>query len=96
MTPSAVTTIADAHSVGTILCFLVEPSHRGRGIARQWLQAACDGLRQQGLRVVQVNPRTAPASAAANHFGPLAMSLSAGFTVEREDDDGSVWVSRRL
>jgi GNAT superfamily N-acetyltransferase len=88
--------IVDAQDVGTILCFLVEPSHRGRGIARQLLEAACDGLRKQGLQFAEANPRTASTSAAENHFGPLTMYLSAGFTIEREDDDGSVWVRRRL
>jgi len=88
--------IADAEQVGAILCFLIEPSHRGRGIARRLLEAACDGLRDQGLRIAEANPRTSPRSAAENHFGPLQMYLSAGFTVEREDDDGSVWVRRQL
>ena len=82
--------------VGTILCFLVETSRRGRGIARQLLEAACDGLRKQGLRIAEANPRTASTSAAENHFGPLTMYLSAGFTIAREDDGGSVWVRRHL
>jgi GNAT superfamily N-acetyltransferase len=88
--------VPDAQQVGTILCFLVEPSLRGRGVARRLLEAACDGLRKQGLSVVEANPRTTPTSAAGNHFGPLSMYLAAGFTVYREDDDGSVWVRRSL
>ena len=88
--------IADAEQVGAIICFLVEPSQRGRGVARQLLEAACDGLRRQGLRVAEANPRTAADSAAANHFGPLGLYLSAGFSVHREDDDGSVYVRRAL
>ena len=88
--------VTGANDVGTILCFLVEPSLRGRGVARQLLQAACDGLRKQGLLIAEANPRTAPTSAAENHFGPLKMYLTAGFTVYREDDDGSVWVRRAL
>ncbi len=84
--------VAEVETVGTILCFLVEPSHRGRGIARQLLAAACDGLRQRGMHVVEANPRTTPTSAAQNHFGPLSLYLSAGFVVVREDNDGSVWV----
>jgi hypothetical protein len=28
--------VSDAQDVGTILCFLVEPSHRGRGVARSF------------------------------------------------------------
>ena len=88
--------IQDAEQVGAIICFLVEPCHRGRGVARQLLEAACDGLRLQGLRIAEGNPRTATDSAAANHFGPLSMYLSAGFSVYREDDDGSVYVRRTL
>ena len=87
---------SDADQVGVIICFLVEPSHRGQGIARQLLEAACDGLRAQGLHIAEANPRTASISPAENHFGPLSMYLSAGFTVSREDDDGSVFVRRPL
>ena len=86
----------DAEQVGAIICFLVEPSHRGRGVARKLLEAACDGLRQQGLRIAEANPRTAATSAAENHFGPLSLYLSAGFSVHREDEDGSVYVRRTL
>jgi len=88
--------IPDAEQVGTIICFLVEPSHRGRGVARQLLEAACDGLRLQGLCIAEANPRTESGSAAANHFGPLSLYLSAGFSVFREEDDGSVYVRRTL
>jgi GNAT superfamily N-acetyltransferase len=88
--------IADAEQVGAIVCFLVEPSQRGRGIARQLLDAACEGLRKQGLRFAEANPRTDSTSAAENHFGPLGLYLSAGFSVHREDEDGSVYVRRAL
>jgi ribosomal protein S18 acetylase RimI-like enzyme len=86
----------DAEHVGVIICFLVEPSYRGRGVARQLLEAACDGLRSQGLLFAEANPRTSSSSPAENHFGPLSLYKSAGFTVHREDDDGSVYVRLRL
>ncbi len=86
----------DAEQVGAIICFLVEPSYRGRGVARQLLEAACEGLREQGLRIAEANPRTTSVSAAENHFGPLSLYLSAGFKVHREDGDGSVYVRRNL
>ena len=88
--------VSDVESLGTILCFLVEPSLRGRGVARQLLQAACDGLRMQGLRIAEANPRTTSTSAAENHFGPLKMYLTAGFKVHRDDGDGSAWVRLAL
>ena len=86
----------DAERVGAIVCFLVQPSHRGRGIARQLLEAACHGLRRQGLQIAEANPRTSASTAAENHFGPLSLYLSAGFVVHREDNDGSVFVRRAL
>ena len=81
-----------AEQVGAIICFLVEPSNRGRGVARQLLEAACEGLKKQGLHIAEANPRTVSTSAAENHFGPLSLYLSAGFTIHREDEDGSVYV----
>jgi GNAT superfamily N-acetyltransferase len=33
--------IPNAESVGTIVCFLVAPEYRGKGVARLLLQAAC-------------------------------------------------------
>jgi GNAT superfamily N-acetyltransferase len=88
--------IAQADATGCILCFLVAPSLRGQGIAKSLLQAACDGLAAQGLKFVEANPRTGTASPAANHYGPLAMYLAAGFAIDRDSDDGSVWVRKPL
>jgi hypothetical protein len=48
------------------------------------------------LRFAEANPRTEATSSAENHFGPLRLYLSAGFTVHRTDDDGSVYVRRAL
>jgi GNAT superfamily N-acetyltransferase len=88
--------VDDAARRGVILCFLVAPSARGQGIARALLEAASDGLRDQGLAVIEANPRTGDVGPAQNHFGPLSMYLAAGFTVDRTDADGSVWVSKPL
>lgn len=88
--------IADAEQVGTILCFLVAPSARGRGVATALLNAACGHLREQGLLRVEANPRPSAQGTAENHFGHLSMYLAAGFTVRRTDPDGSVWVGKEL
>jgi hypothetical protein len=60
------------------------------------LEAACEGLRRQGLRFAEGYPSAESASAAENHCGPLGLYLSAGFSVHREDEDGSVHVRREL
>ncbi|GAB3255465.1 GNAT family N-acetyltransferase [Chitinimonas naiadis] len=88
--------VPDAAERGTILCFLVAPRLRGQGVATALLAAACEGLKAAGLRWVEANPRGESTSMTENHFGPLRMYLAAGFTVDRHDDDGSVWVSKQL
>ena len=88
--------LPESESVGAIVCFLVAPRHRGKGVARLLLRAACTGLRNQGMAIAEAYPRTNPTTAAENHFRPLALYLSEGFTVHREDADGSVCVRYRL
>ena len=86
----------DAAATGVIVCFVVAPDLRGQGIARALLDAACAGLAAQGLAYAQARPRRQAATAAENHLGPLSMYLAAGFAVMREDDEGNVWVRKRL
>ena len=86
----------NSENVGAIVCFLVAPHRRGEGIARVLLEAACGGLRAQGMTIAEANPRPDAKTAADNHFGPLSLYLSSGFTVHREDADGSVYVRRSL
>ena len=86
----------DAATIGSIFCFIVAPTHRGQGIAKALLSAACEGLRAQGMRIAEAKPVKDAKSAAANHFGPLSMYLAAGFAVVREDDEGNVFVQKAL
>ena len=86
----------DTEQVGAIICFVVAPQFRRQGVSSALLAAACEGLRAQGLRIAEANPRPEATSAAENHFGPLAMYLAAGFGVHRTDDDGSVYVRKLL
>jgi GNAT superfamily N-acetyltransferase len=86
----------DVEKVGAIVCFLVAPQHRGKGIARRLLDAACDGLAAQGLGIAEANPETDAKTDAENHVGPLCLYLKSGFQIHREDDDGTVYVRRSL
>ncbi len=83
-------------TVGAIVCFLIAPGYRGEGIARFLLEAACEGLREQGMTIAEANPRPQAKTPADNHFGPLSLYLGSGFVVHREDSDGSVYVRRAL
>lgn len=88
--------IPEAGHVGQIACFVVAREQRRSGVARELLEQACAMLRDQGLRVAEANPSRDAATDAANHYGPLALYLSAGFRVVRERDDGLVVVRRPL
>lgn len=64
---------------GAIVCFLVAPGFRGKGIARQLLAAVCGGFKDQGLAFVEGYPSTSAKTAGQNHHGPLELYLDEGF-----------------
>ncbi len=85
----------ESDRLGVIFCFVVAPELRGRGVASGLLAAACDMLRTQGLQAARAKPVKSATGAAANHLGPLALYLKAGFRVVREDGD-DVFVEKSL
>ena len=80
---------------GAIVCFIVAPGKRQLGIARELLQAAVDGLQEQGLAYAIAYPRTDAKKASQNYHGPLSMYLSAGFEIVKEEE-GLVVVRKPL
>jgi GNAT superfamily N-acetyltransferase len=88
---------ASDEGVGNVVCFVVAPAWRRRGVARLLLDHACDSLRQQGLTVVQAYPARQADTPGGMHFGPLKLYLDTGFTVWRDvPDDPSVTVRKSL
>ncbi|MBP6903524.1 MAG: GNAT family N-acetyltransferase, partial [Burkholderiaceae bacterium] len=86
----------DQDSIGVIFCFVVDPVHRGQGVATALLDAACEAFRAAGLKTAQAKPAKQAEGAAANHLGPLAMYLAAGFSVVAELPNGDVIVRKQL
>jgi ribosomal protein S18 acetylase RimI-like enzyme len=86
----------DAASIGQITCFIVSKSHRGTGVAKALLMAACEGFRSQNLRIVEATAYPSAESDAQNHYGPLSMYLAAGFTEQSTDEEGYVNVRLHL
>jgi GNAT superfamily N-acetyltransferase len=76
----------DATPVGSIACFVVAPPYRRSGVARQLLDAACDGFRRAGLAFAEGYPRRGTGSDAHAFHGPLDLYLSAGFAIALEND----------
>jgi ribosomal protein S18 acetylase RimI-like enzyme len=79
-------------AVGSIMCFLVAPAYRGKGVCRSLLDAACDMFRREKLEVAEGYPTaTNPVRgsmdipwAEENYKGPLSMYLKAGFKIHRQ------------
>jgi GNAT superfamily N-acetyltransferase len=79
-----------AEQVGSIMCFLEAPGHRGRGSGTALLNVACDMFRHGHLQIAEGYPTTNPVKRAweapwaeENYKGPLSMYLKAGCKVHR-------------
>ena len=77
--------------VGSIMCFLVAPTHRGQKVCTALLNAACDMFRSEGLTVAEGYPTTNPPKrswetpwAEENYKGPLSVYLNNGFKIHRQ------------
>jgi GNAT superfamily N-acetyltransferase len=80
-----------AELVGSIMCFLVAPGHRGKGVGTALLSAACDRFHRDHLEIAEGYPTTNPVKrtwetpwAEENYKGSLNMYLKAGFKIHRQ------------
>src|SRR5690349_7074622 len=46
--------------IASVACFVIAAEHRGRGVARALLAAACAGLAARGFEWIEAYPRTDP------------------------------------
>ena len=83
------------HEAAAVLCFVIDPALRRRGIARQLLAHALDDFEARGIRVVDAFPSASADSAAAHFRGPPALFAAAGFE-QIALQDGIVTVRKRL
>ena len=86
----------NAEEIGSIVCFVIAKPFHGQGVARQLLEAACNGFKQQGFKLVEAYPIESAESQAANYHGPLSLYLSAGFEIHHHDPDSRVVVRKAL
>ena len=71
--------------VGSIVCFVIAPSQRSKGVASRLLNA-CDKFSKEGLEYAEAYPVKKSTSAADAFPGPLSMYLKNGFTPYRDND----------
>jgi GNAT superfamily N-acetyltransferase len=77
----------------SVVCFVVAPAYRRKGVARLLLQEACAGAARAGYRWAEGYPRKVERNAAQAYHGPLALYRSEGFTELRELEQS--WIVRR-
>jgi ribosomal protein S18 acetylase RimI-like enzyme len=74
--------------VGSIMCFVVAPGFRGRGVCTTLLNSACELFRSEGLKIAEGYPTIRSSGqvpwAEDNYHGPLSVYLNNGFKVYRE------------
>ena len=72
-----------AHEAAAIVCFVIAPSWRRRGVARSLLAGALASFAARGVRVVDAFPFKAGASTvpARHYHGPPSLFREAGFAV---------------
>jgi len=75
-----------------IVCFVIHPQWRRRGVARALLAAACDSLARRGIEQVEAYPfKSGDSEDAGDHYhGTLSMFLAAGFAIVGEDSNMTV------
>jgi GNAT superfamily N-acetyltransferase len=68
----------------SIVCMIIAPSHRKKGIARKLLKGALIELKERNIRWVEAYPRLGDLSDAHHYHGPLSLYESEGFSIAKE------------
>jgi GNAT superfamily N-acetyltransferase len=86
-----------AHEAAAVVCFVIAPPWRRRGVARALLAGALASFAERGIRVVDAFPwKAGDSTKATDHYhGPLSLFLAAGFAVIRDEAEVTV-VRKRL
>lgn len=67
--------------VASIVCFVVAPSARRQGVARELLRGALAALQRAGFRAVDARPRPGDHPAMEHFPGPVDLYASEGFEI---------------
>jgi GNAT superfamily N-acetyltransferase len=69
-----------AADAALVVCFVVAPAWRGRGVAKALLDGALASFGERGIRVVDAFPFRSESTAPTDHYhGPAALYRDAGF-----------------
>ena len=85
------TALAD-HKSAQVVCFVIHPQWRRRGIARKLLDAALGSFARRGIEMVEAYPfKSVDSDDPGDHYhGTLSMLLAAGFVVTGEEESMTI------
>ncbi|HVF65292.1 MAG TPA: GNAT family N-acetyltransferase [Casimicrobiaceae bacterium] len=75
------------HEAAVMLCFVIDPDERRKGMATALAKHALDSFAQRGVRVVDAFPTQAAKDAAGHFRGPLSLYATLGFARLRASGD---------
>lgn len=73
--------------VCSIVCFLISPDFRRRGIAKQMLGQICSDYASRDYHYIEAYPGGGELSCERHYKGPLSMYEMSGFKIERKLED---------
>jgi GNAT superfamily N-acetyltransferase len=76
-------TAAQSDKIKTVVCFVIEKAHRGKGIATALLERVIADAKADGYAAVEAYPSMRAKSEAGNFRGPLRLYLKFGFVREK-------------
>jgi len=72
--------------VASVVCFLIAPSYRKKGVARKLLNHAMKTLKEKDCSWIEAYPRKGDLSDAHSYHGPISLFSAEGFSVVTEDE----------
>ena len=74
-------------TIASVVCFLIAPNYRKKGVARKLLTYAANMLKEKGFDWIEAYPRKGEdLSDAHSYHGPISLFSSEGFSVITEDE----------
>ncbi|AHF08430.1 GNAT family N-acetyltransferase [Desulfitobacterium metallireducens] len=65
----------------SIVCFVISPEYRRKGVASQILNVICNDYSNKGYKYIEAYPKKGELTSAQHYNGPLSMYIKAGFSL---------------